>query len=487
MMKYLQKIGKSLMLPVAVLPAAAILLGIGYRLDPVGWGANSPAAAFLIKSGASILDNIPILFAVGIAVGISKEKDGSAALAGLVGFLVITTLLSKESVAVLTKVDVDKVPLAFGKINNAFIGILSGIIAAEIFNRFHKTQLPMAFAFFSGKRLVPILTSAVMLILSPILFFVWPVIFGALVTLGETFLKLGPLGAGIFGFFNRLLIPLGLHHALNAVFWFDVAGINDIGNFLGGTGVKGITGMYQAGFFPIMMFGLPAAAFAMYQEAKPERKKQIASLMLAAGVTSFVTGVTEPLEFAFMFVAPLLYAVHALLTGLSLFIASMFHWTAGFGFSAGLIDFSLTSGMPMANNPFMLLVLGLGFGVAYYLLFKVLIKTFNLKTPGREEEDNEEDNNEEDNNNEEELKIETSNNSHTEVATIIYEALGGKDNVVSIDNCATRLRLEVKDSTLVDDKKIKKVAAGIIKPSKTDVQVIIGPLVEFVANEMKKL
>ena len=464
------------MLPVAVLPAAAILLGIGYRLDPVGWGANSPAAAFLIKSGASILDNIPILFAVGIAVGISKEKDGSAALAGLVGFLVITTLLSKESVAVLTKVDVDKVPLAFGKINNAFIGILSGIIAAEIFNRFHKTQLPMAFAFFSGKRLVPILTSAVMLILSPVLFFVWPVIFGALVTLGETFLKLGPLGAGIFGFFNRLLIPLGLHYALNAVFWFDVAGINDIGNFLGGTGVKGITGMYQAGFFPIMMFGLPAAAFAMYQEAKPERKKQIASLMLAAGVTSFVTGVTEPLEFAFMFVAPLLYAVHALLTGLSLFIASMFHWTAGFGFSAGLIDFSLTSGMPMANNPFMLLVLGLGFGAAYYLLFKVLIKTFNLKTPGREEEDNEE-----------ELKIETSNNSHTEVATIIYEALGGKDNVVSIDNCATRLRLEVKDSTLVDDKKIKKVAAGIIKPSKTDVQVIIGPLVEFVANEMKKL
>ena len=476
MMKYLQKIGKSLMLPVAVLPAAAILLGIGYRLDPVGWGANSPAAAFLIKSGASILDNIPILFAVGIAVGISKEKDGSAALAGLVGFLVITTLLSKDSIAVLTKVDVDKVPLAFGKINNAFIGILSGIIAAEIFNRFHKTQLPMAFAFFSGKRLVPILTSAVMLVLSPVLFFVWPIIFGALVTLGETFLKLGPLGAGIFGFFNRLLIPLGLHHALNAVFWFDVAGINDIGNFLGGTGIKGTTGMYQAGFFPIMMFGLPAAAFAMYQEAKPERKKQIASLMLAAGITSFVTGVTEPLEFAFMFVAPLLYGVHALLTGLSLFIASTFHWTAGFGFSAGLIDFSLTSGMPMANNPFMLLVLGLGFGATYYLLFKILIKTFNLKTPGREEEDNEE-----------ELKIETSNNSHTEVATIIYEALGGKDNVVSIDNCATRLRLEVKDSTLVDDKKIKKVAAGIIKPSKTDVQVIIGPLVEFVANEMKKL
>ena len=456
MMKYLQKIGKSLMLPIAVMPAAALLLGIGYRLDPVGWGANSPAAAFLIKSGASILDNIPILFAVGIAVGMSKEKDGSAALAGLVGFLVITTLLSKDSVAMLTKVDVEKVPVAFGRINNAFIGIASGIIASEIFNRFHKTQLPMAFAFFSGKRLVPILTATAMLILSPIFFFVWPVVFGALIAFGEAFLKLGPLGAGIFGFFNRLLIPLGLHHALNAVFWFDIAGISDIGNFLAGTGVKGMTGMYQ--------------------EAKPERKQQIASLMLAGAVTSFVTGVTEPLEFAFMFVAPLLYGVHALLTGVSLFIASTFHWTAGFGFSAGLIDFSLTSGMPMANNPFMLLVLGLGFGAVYYLLFKVLIKAFNLKTPGREEEDNEE-----------ELKIEASNSNHAEVAAVIYEALGGKDNVVSIDNCATRLRLEVKDSSIINDKKIKQVAAGIIKPSKTDVQVIIGPLVEFVANEMKRL
>lgn len=477
MMKYLQKIGKSLMLPVAVLPAAAILLGIGYRLDPTGWGANSPVAAFLIKSGGSILDNIPILFAVGIAVGMSREKDGSAALAGLVGFLVITTLLSKDSVAVLTKIEPDKVPLAFSKISNPFIGILSGIIASEIFNRFHKTQLPMALAFFSGKRLVPILTAATMLILSPVLFFIWPIVFGALVTFGETFLKLGPLGAGVFGFFNRLLIPLGLHHALNAVFWFDVAGINDIGNFLGGTGEKGITGMYQAGFFPIMMFGLPAAAFAMYQAAKPEKKKQIASLMIAAGVTSFVTGVTEPLEFSFMFVAPLLYLVHAALTGVSMFISALMHWTAGFGFSAGFIDFTLTSGMPMANHPYMLLVQGIAFGVLYYFLFKILISKFNLATPGREEDEN----------NEEELKIKSSNSNHAEVAAIIYEALGGAENIVSIDNCATRLRIEVKDATAVDDKKIKKVSAGIIKPSKKDVQVIIGPLVEFVATEMKKL
>ena len=477
MMKYLQKIGKSLMLPVAVLPAAAILLGIGYRLDPVGWGANSSIAAFLIKSGASILDNMGILFAVGIAIGMTKEKDGSSALAGLVGFLAITTLLSKDSVAVLTKVDPNNVPLAFAKMNNgnAFIGILVGIIAGEIYNRFHKTELPMAFAFFSGRRLVPILTATAMLALSPVLFFVWPVIFGALLTFGETFLKLGAVGAGIFGFFNRLLIPLGLHHALNAVFWFDIAGISDIKNFLGGTGTKGITGMYQAGFFPIMMFGLPAAAFAIYQTARPEKKKQIASLMLAAGVTSFVTGVTEPLEFAFMFVAPVLYFVHAVLTGISLFISALFHWTAGFGFSAGLIDFTLTSGMPMANNSFMLLVQGLVFAVIYYLLFRILIVKFKLMTPGREEDDNKQ-----------EMEIRSSNNNHAEVAKIIYDALGGKENVVSIDNCATRLRLEVKDTSAIDDKKIKQVSAGIIKPSKTSAQVVIGPLVEFVAEEMKK-
>ena len=476
MFSYLQKIGKALMVPVAVLPAAAIMLGIGYWIDPSGWGANSQLAAFLIKAGAAILDNMPILFAVGVAYGLSKDKDGAAALAGLVAFEIVTTLLSTGAVSQIMGIPQEEVHAAFGKINNQFIGILCGVISGELYNKFHKIELPRFLAFFSGKRFVPIITSVVMIVVSFILTYIWPIIYGALVTFGTSIAKLGPVGAGIYGFFNRLLIPLGLHHALNAVFWFDIAGINDIGNFLGGTGVKGVTGMYQAGFFPIMMFGLPAAAYAMYQEAKPSKKEQIASLMLAGAVTSFVTGVTEPLEFAFMFVAPLLYGVHAFLTGVSLFIASTFHWTAGFGFSAGLIDLTITSGMPMANNPFMLLVLGLGFGVVYYLLFKVLIKMFKLKTPGREDDDNEE-----------ELKIEASNSNHAEVAAVIYEALGGKDNVVSIDNCATRLRLEVKDSTIIDDKKIKKVAAGVIKPSKTDVQVIIGPLVEFVANEMKRL
>lgn len=476
MMKYLQKIGKSLMLPVAVLPAAAVLMGIGYWIDPAGWGANSPVAAFLIKAGAAIIDNMSILFAVAIAYGMTKEKDGSAALSGLVAFLVVTTLLSPGSIAALTKVAPEEVPLAFSKISNQFIGILSGLVAATMFDKFHRTELPQALAFFSGKRLVPIMTSIAMLLVSVVLFFVWPAIFSGLVGFGIVMTKMGAFGAAAYGFFNRLLIPVGLHHALNAVFWFDLAGINDIGNFWAGTGIKGVTGMYQAGFFPVMMFGLPAAGFAIYQTAKPEKKVQIASLMLAAGFASFFTGVTEPLEFAFMFVAPLLYVIHAALTALSLFIASTLHATAGFGFSAGLVDFVLSSRLPLANKPFLLIIQGLVFAVLYYVIFKTLIVKFNLMTPGREEDTVEE-----------ERVVLTKNKNHAEVAKVIFEALGGKENIVSIDNCATRLRLEVKDTTLVNDKLIRTVAAGIVKPSKTDVQVIIGPLVEFVATELKKL
>ena len=476
MMKYLQKIGKSLMLPVAVLPAAAVLMGIGYWIDPAGWGANSPVAAFLIKAGAAIIDNMSILFAVAIAYGMTKEKDGSAALSGLVAFLVVTTLLKPETVSALTKVDLKEVPLAFSKISNQFIGILSGLVAATMFDKFHRTELPQALAFFSGKRLVPIMTSIAMLLVSVVLFFIWPAIFSGLVGFGIVMTKMGAFGAAVYGFFNRLLIPVGLHHALNAVFWFDLAGINDIGNFWAGTGIKGVTGMYQAGFFPVMMFGLPAAGFAIYQTAKPEKKVQIASLMLAAGFASFFTGVTEPLEFAFMFVAPLLYIIHAALTALSLFIASTLHATAGFGFSAGLVDFVLSSRLPLANKPFLLIIQGLVFAVLYYVVFKTLIVKFNLMTPGREEDTVEE-----------ERVVLTKNKNHAEVAKVIFEALGGKENLVSIDNCATRLRLEVKDTTLVNDKVIRTVAAGIVKPSKTDVQVIIGPYVEFVAAELKKL
>jgi len=477
MMKYLQRLGRSLMLPVAVLPAAAILMGIGYWIDPTGWGSGNPVAAFFIKAGGSIIDNIPILFAVGVALGMAKQRDGSAALSGLVAYLVVTTLLSTNTVAMLQGIDVENVNPAFSKIGNAFVGILSGIVASNMYNRFSHVQLPDALAFFSGKRLVPIMTSVAMLVVSLALFFIWPVVYSGLVSFGTAISKLGAVGAGIYGFFNRLLIPTGLHHALNSVFWFDVAGINDIGNFWSGKGEKGVTGMYQAGFFPIMMFGLPAAGLAMYHTAKPERKKQVASLMLAAGFAAFFTGVTEPVEFAFMFLAPGLYLLHAFLTGLSLTIAALFHWTAGFGFSAGFIDFFLSSRLPLANQPLMLIVQGLVFAVIYYFLFRFFITKFDLKTPGREDE---------------EVDGETANLSAKErfavMAKKIYEGLGGDENVVSIDNCITRLRVEVKDMNAVDQEKIKETGVpGINVVGPHSIQVVVGTQVQFVADEIEKI
>lgn len=488
MKKYLQKIGRSLMLPVAVLPAAAILMGIGYWIDPAGWGADSPLAAFLIKAGSSIIDNMAILFAVGVALGMSKGKDGAAALSGLVAYLVVTTLLSTDSVAMLQGIDVKDVNPAFEKIENAFVGILSGLIAAAMFNRFSKVELPDAFAFFSGKRLVPILTAVAMLLVSLILFFVWPLIYSWLVIFGEGISELGAAGAGLYGFFNRLLIPTGLHHALNSVFWFDVIGLNDIGKFWAGTGIKGTTGMYQAGFFPVMMFGLPAAALAMYHTAKSRKKKQVASLMLAAGFASFFTGVTEPLEFAFMFVAPALFVVHALLTGISLAIAATFQWTAGFGFSAGFIDFVLSSRLPMANEPYMLLLQGLAFAVIYYFLFRFLITRFNLMTPGREDDTEDEldgegviaeaDNSQGGNN----------ESKFFRMASVIYEGLGGDANVTSVDNCVTRLRVEVENMGAVDQNKIKSTGvAGINIVGPQSIQVIVGTQVQFIADEIEKI
>ncbi|WP_010095279.1 N-acetylglucosamine-specific PTS transporter subunit IIBC [Ornithinibacillus scapharcae] len=483
MMKYLQRLGRSLMLPVAVLPAAAILMGIGYWIDPDGWGSGNPVAAFLIKAGESIINNIPILFAVGVALGMAKMKDGSAALSGLVGYLVATTLLAPDSVSMLQGIEVDAVDAAFSNIENAFVGIISGLVAANMFNRFSEVQLPDALAFFSGKRLVPIMTSAAMLVVSVILFFLWPIVYGWLVSFAEAIVGLGASGAGLYGFFNRLLIPTGLHHALNSVFWFDVAGINDIGNFWSGNGEKGVTGMYQAGFFPIMMFGLPAAALAMYHTAKTKRKKQAASLLLAAGVAAFFTGVTEPLEFSFMFLAPALYVVHAALTGISLFIAATFQWTAGFGFSAGFVDLFLSFRLPLANEPYMLIVQGLVFAVIYYVLFRFLITKFNLKTPGREDDEMIEE--------AEGSNVGEAGGKKAQFSTMaeqIIEGLGGNENITSLDNCTTRLRLEVKDMDKVNQAKIKATGVpGINVIDKHNIQVVVGTNVQFVADEMAKL
>lgn len=483
MKAYLQRMGRSLMLPVATLPVAALFTGIGYWIDPAGWGGNNVFSAFMLSAGNLILNNLGILFAVGLAFGMSKDKDGSAALAGLVAFLAPMSLLSTDTVALLTKTTADKVAPAFAVMTNGnvFIGILSGLIAAAMYNRFSGTKLPMALSFFSGKRLVPIVTAGVMAILSAFLLFAWPTIFAALVSFGKLISSMGPLGAGLYGFFNRLLIPTGLHHALNNVFWFSTAGINDIGNFWQSKGTQGITGRYQAGFFPVMMFGLPAGALAIYQSARPEKKKITGSLMLAAAFASFFTGVTEPLEFSFMFVAWPLYVVHAILTGISLFIAAFFHWTAGFNFSAGLIDYVLSLRVPIANQPYMLLVLGLVMAVVYYVTFRFVITRFNLMTPGREIETAA------DGTDEYELPIST-DNKHAALAQKLYAYLGGDANVTAIDNCTTRLRLQVKDTGIVDQNKIKATGVpGVKVIDSTNIQVIVGTEVQFVADEMTKL
>lgn len=483
MFNYLQRIGKSLMVPVAVLPAAAILLGIGYWIDPNGWGGGSPVAAFFIKAGGAIIDNMPILFAIGVAFGMSKDRNGAAALAGLVAFLVVTTLLTPATVAMIQSKDVAEVPAGFAKINNQFIGILCGVIAGGLYNKFAEVKLPEFLAFFSGRRFVPIITSVVMMVVSFILMVIWPAIYNALVAFGEAIIGLGPIGAGIYGFFNRLLIPVGLHHALNSVFWFDVAGINDIPNFLGGqasidagTATIGVTGMYQAGFFPIMMFGLLGACVAFVKNAKPENKNKIKSIMLAAGFASFFTGVTEPIEFSFMFVAPVLYVIHALLTCISLIISASFKWMAGFGFSAGLIDLLLSTKNPLATHWYMLILQGIVFFILYFVIFDFAIRKFNLKTPGRDDDD------------EAEVEVTVSGDaSYAEKALMLLPLLGGIENIVDIDNCATRLRLEVKDNTIIQAAEIKKMFPGVLTPGKTSVQVIVGPKVQFLADEFKKI
>lgn len=508
-MEKLQKLGKALMGAVAVMPVAAILMGIGYWIDPEGWGANSIVAAVLIKAGAAVLDNLGWLFAIALAFGLAKDSNGAAALSGFLGYATVTLLLGPTAVAGYKGIDlealegqaaIDWASQGWNAINdkNVLIGILVGILASWTYNKFHTTKLPDFLAFFSGRRLVPIMTSLLSIALAALLFVIWPIMYSGLFHFGQWIQGMGPIGAGIYGFANRLLIPTGLHHALNSIFWFDVIGINDIGKFLAGGAtieaaraatdaatcpglwangtctVIGVVGRYQAGFFPVMMFGLPAAALAMYLRADSKRKKTVASLMLAGALASFFTGVTEPLEFSFMFVAPLLYLVHAALTGISLAIAAAFHWTAGFGFSAGFVDMALSARNPLANQWWMLLVLGLAYAAIYFVVFYFLIGKLNLMTPGRGEE----------------IEAEAGatlggDAAMADVAGQIITGLGGVDNIDSLDYCATRLRVVVKDHTTVKESEIKKAGvAGVIRPSQKAVQVIIGPKVQFVYDEV---
>ncbi|MBO3662898.1 N-acetylglucosamine-specific PTS transporter subunit IIBC [Microbacterium stercoris] len=491
-MKFFQRLGRSLMLPVAVLPVAAILSGIGYWIATAA-GPNV-VSAFFGAAGGALLDNMALLFAIGVAIGMADKPDGTSALAGLASWLTITTLLKPETVMALTgAAELENVDAAFGKVQNVFVGIICGLIGAWSYNRFKNTKLPDWLSFFSGKRSVAIVAAGLSLVVGVLLFFIWPVVFGALVAFGEWILTLGPVGAGIYGMLNRLLIPLGLHHALNSVFWFDIAGINDLSNFLDGAngdGVRGVTGQYMTGFFPVMMFGLPGAALAMYVTAKTNRRKAVAGILLSASIASFFVGVTEPLEFSFLFLAPWLYALHALFMGISLTIAALLPVRMGFGFSGGFIDLVLGWVNPLAVNPWLIPVMGIGWFVVYFFVFRFIIRRFDLKTPGREDDD---------------VAIETGTpltagggtpvsavptgeSKYAAIASGFIRGLGGAGNITSLDNCATRLRLEVADTTKVDDAALRKAgAAGTMKPGGHSVQVVYGLNVQFVKDAMEDL
>ncbi len=477
------------MLPVACLPICGILMGIGYWLCPSTMqggdvtGLLQQIGFLLVKAGGALIDNMALLFVIGVGVGLSDEHDGTGGLAALASWLMITSLLSTGVVTTVmpSVAENEQSVLAFSKIANPFIGILSGIIGALTYNHFKGTQLPDWLSFFSGKRCVTIVAGVIAIITSVILLFVWPVVFGVLIAIGRSIAGMGAVGAGIYAFLNRLLIPTGLHHALNNVFWFDTIGLGDLNHFWAGdtsADVGWSLGMYMSGFFPCMMFGIPGAALAMIQTAKSTRRKAAIGLVASAAISAFVCGVTEPFEFGFMFLAPGLYVIYAALYGIFTVITTIVGFRAGFSFSAGATDLLFSASLPAAQNTWMIIPLGIAAFVVFYLVFRFAIVTFDLKTPGREDEDAEE----------EEKNAVLSNNDYTQVARIVLEGLGGKGNVASLDNCITRLRMEIRDPALVNEKKIKSAGvAGIIRPGKTSVQVIIGPKVQFVADEMKKM
>ncbi len=487
-MKFLQKLGKALMLPVAVLPICGILMGLGYFLCPATMqggdisGAANLIGLFLVKAGGALIDNMAILFAIGVGVGMSEKNDGTGAIAALASWLMITTLLSTGFVTTIMPSIADNATktLAFDKIANPFIGILAGIIGSACYNKFKDTKLPDWLSFFSGKRCVAIIAGIVSILASVVLLFVWPLLFGALVALGKAIVGMDVVGAGIYAFLNRLLIPTGLHHALNNVFWFDTIGLGDLQHFWAGETSADVTwslGMYMSGFFPCMMFGIPGAACAMIKCAKPEKKKVAIGLIASAAVCSFICGVTEPFEFGFMFLAPGLYVIYALLYGIFTMITVALGFRAGFSFSAGAMDLLFSSSLPAAAKTILIIPLGIAAFIVFYFVFLFAIRKWDLKTPGREDDDIES-----------EKKVVLASDDYTTIAKKILEGCGGKENIASIDNCVTRLRLEVKDMTKVHDKVIKSAGvAGVVKPGKTSVQVIVGTKVQFVADAFSKL
>ncbi|MDW1486913.1 PTS N-acetyl glucosamine transporter subunit IIABC [Klebsiella pneumoniae] len=460
---FFQRLGRALQLPIAVLPVAALLLRFG-QPDLL----NVP---FIAQAGGAIFDNLALIFAIGVASSWSKDNAGSAALAGAVGYFVMT----KAMVTINPEINM-----------GVLAGIITGLVAGAVYNRWAGIKLPDFLSFFGGKRFVPIATGFFCLILAAIFGYVWPPVQHAIHSGGEWIVSAGALGSGIFGFINRLLIPTGLHQVLNTIAWFQIGEFTnaagavfhgDINRFYAGDGTAG---MFMSGFFPIMMFGLPGAALAMYLAAPKARRPMVGGMLLSVAITAFLTGVTEPLEFLFMFLAPLLYLLHAVLTGISLFIATALGIHAGFSFSAGAIDYVLMNSLPAASkNVWMLLVMGVVFFFVYFLLFSAVIRMFNLKTPGREDKAADVVTEEANSNTEEGL---------TQLATSYIAAVGGTDNLKAIDACITRLRLTVGDSAKVNDAACKRLgASGVVKLNKQTIQVIVGAKAESIGDEMKKV
>ena len=456
MFNLLQRVGKALMTPIAVLPVAAILLRFGFGDIPF---ISGDIANIMKVAGDAIFSNLDMLFAVGIAYGLAKNNDGAAALAGLVGILIAK--------AVYLQIDKE---LNMG----VFIGIIIGILAGFLYNRFHTVKPPEFLGFFGGKRFVPIITALASILVGVIAGHYWHYAQSAIDAFSNSIIGLNEIGGFLYGTLNRLLIPLGLHHILNSVFLFQVGDYSyvkdgvtvvangDLHRFFAGDPTAGV---YMAGFYVTMMFGLPSLALAIYVTTPKEQRKKAGAILAGVALTSFLTGITEPLEFLFLFVAPLLFVAHAILTGLAVASAYLLDIHHGYGFSAGFIDYVIN--YKLAKNPLLILPLGLTFGFVYFVVSYYIIKIFKYQIFTPDSNDKE--------------SCETSNE-----AEAFIKALGGRENIVSTDACITRLRMQVKDSSSLDDEAFIKLGAkGVIKPNNTTIQVVLGTRAEGVAESIK--
>lgn len=491
-MSNIQQLGRALMLPIAVLPAAALLLRLGQpdwieSLAPaaIAEGGNLIAALhatlpFIAAAGGALFSHLGILFAMGVAVGFAREGHGAAALAGVVGYFV--TLAGAEAFLTVRPDVLAGVPDAYaGLVADQFrdgllsrvhvpVGILCGVTAGVLYNRFHDIDLPDYLAFFGGRRFVPIAAAGAALVYALLLGLSVETIVDWMEDASRAVLDAGGVGLFIYGILNRLLIVTGLHHILNNLAWFQIGDFNgvagDLNRFFAGDPTAG---SFMSGFFPVMMFGLPAACFAMYRQALPARRKEVAGMLGSMALTSFLTGVTEPIEFTFMFLAPVLYAVHAVLTGISMALMDWLGVKLGFGFSAGLFDYVINFGG--STRPLLLIPVGIAYFALYYVIFSVTIRVFNLATPGREP---------------------VTDTAATAVAdsdtgAAFVAALGGAENLVSVGACTTRLRLEVANAAALDEARLRALGAkGFVKPSANTVQVIIGPTAERVADQIRQ-